>query len=248
MRILGSCFCSLEFAFLDILFLWLVLLLRLDISLFLSSYYWWLGLILFWFLSSVNMLFLWSLLFILGLRRNLYLLFFTLGDLRLNLWRLLFFVLRFLNFCDDCFCLCIRFLVYFFIGFFVSLSCWSCFWNYLCNFLFSFGWALLTCGCLLFNLLLLLLSLFLCVFFVLLFTLYLLEALLFFSSASCLHWLYAVCKLAELCYEETVHVVHMWINALCKLERRVEVLSSVVSQARLSNLETSLNKFDVPIL
>ena len=170
MWFLGSCFCSLEFAFLNILSLGLVLLLRLDISLLLSSYYWWLGLILFWFFGSLNLFFLRSFLFYLGLRRNFDLLILTLGDLRFNLWRLLLFVFRFLNFWDVCFCT--RFLVYFVIGFFVSLSCWSCFLNYLCDFLFSFGWALLTCDCL--HLLLLLLGLFLGVFLVFLFTLYLL--------------------------------------------------------------------------
>lgn len=115
------------------------------------------------------------------------------------------------------------------------------------NFLFGFCCTFFTDEsslCLLF----IFLGLFLRVFLVLLFFLNLFELQFLFSGTGSFHRFYTVCELPELSYKEAIHVVHVRIDTLCKLQRGMEVLGSVVGQTGLADFEASLNKFHVAVL
>ena len=92
------------------------------------------------------------------------------------------------------------------------------------------------------------LGLFLRVLRVLLFFLNLFELQVLLSGTGSFHRFYSVCELPELSHEEAIHVVHVWIDTLCKLQWGMEVLGSVVGQTGLADFEASLNKLHVAVL
>ncbi len=115
------------------------------------------------------------------------------------------------------------------------------------NFLFRFCCALFADESSL-SLLFIFLGFFLGVLLVLLFLLNLSELQLLFSGAGSFDRFDSVCELPEFSNEEAIHVVDVRIDTLCKLQGRMEVLSSVVGQTGLANFETSLNKLYVTVL
>lgn len=123
------------------------------------------------------------------------------------------------------------------------------FFDRLSDFLFCFCGALLTndsCCC--FSLLLLLLSFFLGVFLVLLVFLDLFHLQLLLSCGSSFDRLDAIRKFSELRNEETVHVMYMRVDAFGELQRRVEVLCTVVGKTWFTNLKASFDKLNESVL